>query len=177
MLLSFDEFEIDKIFSTHSTSKKRKTQLINSLVLQFQHMDNIIKQIDTAYDEITSVTNIIDNTNNATMDKCKKILIMKNKILAYKIYKNNLKKDDVLQKKKKRSAKNNNNITKKKIKLIKNIKALKEEEDEKIEKFGKVIDDFKQKTIKKGNKGKKGGTKKRVRFKVSRKVYRKLEHK
>ena len=169
--------KINAIFSGPNASNKKKSLLINSLVNQFRYMDQIIKQIDEAYDAITSVQNIID-IDYDTIDKCKKILIMKNMILAYKLYKNNLKKEQILSKKRKKTP-SDNNITRKKMKMKiqQDIKVLKEEE--KIAKVGKVLEDFKQNIKRKQTKkkGKKGGTKKRVRFKVSRKVYRKLEHK
>ena len=93
--------KINAIFSGPNASNKKKSLLINSLVNQFRYMDQIIKQIDEAYDAITSVQNIID-IDYDTIDKCKKILIMKNMILAYKLYKNNLKKEQILSKKEKK---------------------------------------------------------------------------
>ena len=137
---------------------KIKNKLKNSLIAQFTYMDYIINQIDKSYDAITSVQNIID-INDDTIDKCKKILIMKNMILAYKLYKNNLKKEQILSKKKKRENNNEGSVKKK----------AKKEKGYRTEKI--------RKEIRKQIKGLKGGTKKRVRFKVSRKVYRKLEHK
>ena len=95
--------QIKALLSRTTANNKQKSLLINSLVYQFRYMDEIIKQIDKTYDAITSVKNIIDNNNIIdTIDKCKKILIMKNMILAYKLYKNNLKKEQILSKKKKR---------------------------------------------------------------------------
>ena len=152
--------QIKALLSRTTANNKQKSLLINSLVYQFRYMDEIIKQIDKTYDAITSVKNIIDNNNIIdTIDKCKKILIMKNMILAYKLYKNNLKKEQILSKKKKRENNNEGSVKKK----------AKKEKGYRTEKI--------RKEIRKQIKGLKGGTKKRVRFKVSRKVYRKLEHK
>ena len=114
-------------------------------------MDQIIKQIDEAYDAITSVKNIIDNNNIITdrfidtIDKCKKILIMKNIILAYKLYKNNLKKEQILSKKKKRENNNNEGSVKKKAK--------KESQDKLLAK--ELLDTFNQTKKEKGSKNKK----------------------
>lgn len=176
--------QIKAIFSGPNASNKKKLLLINSLVHQFRYMDEIIKQIDKAYDAITSVKNIIDNNNiiidtskEDTINKCKKILIMKNIILAYKLYKNNLKKEQILSKKKKRENNNNEGSVKKKAKKVSQDKILVKEL---LDTFNQTKKEKGSKNKKKGSKkkgGKKGGTKKRVRFKVSRKVYRKLEHK
>ncbi len=142
---------------------KIKNKLKNSLIAQFTYMDYIINQIDKSYDAITSVQNIID-INDDTIDKCKKILIMKNMILAYKLYKNNLKKEQILSKKRKKTPSDNNKGTVNKKAKNENVKT---------EKLKKKI----REQIQRLKRSKKGGTKKRVRFKVSRKVYRKLEHK
>ena len=125
---------------------KENEKLKNSLIKQFEYMKSIIKEIDETYEIITSanLTEKIDSTSNTTIDQCKKILIMKNMLLAYKLHKK-------ASSSSKKPKKNNDGakITKK---MKKQIKGLSKEK-------------------------RKGGTKKRVRFKVSRKVYRKLEHK
>ena len=136
---------------------KKNRDLESSLRNQFIYMKEIIDEIDTSYGLITSVefSNylILDKLtdDSKVIQQCKKILIMKNMLLSYKIHKKTLD----TKKNKKKSKKNE--IPKKARKTLKKI----------------II----PKTQTNNRKRARGGTKKRVRFKVSRKVYRKLEHK
>ncbi len=130
-------------------NKPLKEKLGKSLMDQFEYMKSIIVDIDKTYEKITSadLRERMNSTSNTTINQCKKILIMKNMLLAYKVHK----KASFKEPKKKRKG----------GLYIRATKVLSKTQNKKTRKKG----------------GKKGGTKKRVRFKVSRKVYRKLKHK
>lgn len=149
---------------------KEKENLKNSLMDQFDYMKRIIGDIDKTYEKITraNLTQLIDSTSNTTIDQCKKILIMKNMLLAYKLHK-----------KASSSSKKPKNVSSSSSKKPKNNKKDKSANElvELAEKYVEANKKIVKRGSKKKKKGKKGGTKKRVRFKVSRKVYRKLEHK
>ena len=135
----------------------KNKDLESSLRNQFIYMKEIIDEIDTSYRLITNVEFrnylMLDQLTDESkvIQQCKKILIMKNMLLSYKIHKKTLD----TKKNKKKSKKNE--IPKKARKTLK-----------------KNIIPKRQTN---NRKRARGGTKKRVRFKVSRKVYRKLEHK